>query len=226
VLISITPRIVRGPKVYQDDMVPLRVGTQEVRGWRACAGRFSGRRPSPRQRRPVHAPQAPPNGGPTAPPGARPLANSPAAAPPILGAPPAQQPQAPLTATPQPPGAGPEGAAVSTPERPPSAILSPPEVDLRVGQNGTVAIVVVGARDVVGIDLSLVWDGALAEMTDASAGSLLSLDGVPVQAERALEVGHARIKFTRASGVTGSGAVAMLTLRGLKPGSGALSVSR
>ena len=136
-------------------------------------------------------PQAPPNGGPTAPPGARLLANSPAAAPPILGARPAQQAQAALTAVPQPPGAGPEGAAVSTPERPPSAILSPPEVDLRVGQNGAVAIVVVGARDVVGIDLSLAWDGALAEMTDASPGSLLSLDGVPVQAERALEVGHA-----------------------------------
>ena len=125
---------------------------------------------------------------------------------------------------PQPPGAGPEGAAVSTPERPPSAILSPPEVDLRVGQNGAVAIVVVGARDVVGIDLSLVWDGALAEVADATAGSLLSLDGVPVLAERAFELGHARVKFTRASGVTGSGAVATLTLRGLKPGSGALSV--
>jgi general secretion pathway protein D len=225
VLISITPRIVRGPKVFQDDMVPLRVGTQEVPRVEGLRGSIFGPAPEPAATPPgPTVPQAPPNGGPTTPPGARPLANSPAAAPPILGAPPAQQPQAPLTAVPQPPGAGPEGAAVSTPERPPSAILSPPEVDLRVGQNGTVAIVVVGAKDVVGIDLSLVWDGALAEVTEATAGSLLSLDGVPLAAERALETGHARVKFTRASGVTGSGAVATLTLRGLKPGSGALSV--
>jgi general secretion pathway protein D len=225
VLISITPRIVRGPKVFQDDMVPLRVGTQEVPRVEGLRGSIFGPAPEPAAAPPGPAVlQAPPNGGPPTPPGARPLSNSPGAAPPILGAPPVQQPQAPLPAVPQPPGAGPEGAAVSTPERPPSAILSPPEVDLRVGQNGAVAIVVVGARDVVGIDLSLVWDGALAEMADATAGSLLSLDGVPVLAERALETGHARVKFTRASGVTGSGAVATLTLRGLKPGSGALSV--
>ena len=38
VLISITPRIVRGPKVTEEDLVPLRVGTEEVRGSRRAAG--------------------------------------------------------------------------------------------------------------------------------------------------------------------------------------------
>jgi hypothetical protein len=93
-----------------------------------------------------------------------------------------------------------------------------------VGQSGAVAIVVVGARDVQGVELTVAWDAALAEVTDVAAGSLLSLDGVPVSAERALEQGRARVKFSRASGVTGSGAVAALTLRGLKPGSGSLVV--
>jgi general secretion pathway protein D len=221
VLISITPRIVRGPKVFEGDMVPLRVGTQEIPRVEGLRGSIFGPAPEP----------TPPPGSAVPPPsGARPLSSpqpppvtNPQGQPPILGPPPPQQ-TSPTPVTPQPPAAGPEAAAVSPAERPPSAILSPPEVDLRVGQNGSVAIVVVGARDVVGIDLSLVWDGALAEMTDAAAGSLLSLDGVPVKAERALEVGHARVKLTRASGVTGSGAVATLTLRGLKPGSGALSV--
>src|SRR5262249_34829171 len=105
-----------------------------------------------------------------------------------------------------------------------SATVSPAEVDLRVGQNVTVAVVVVGARDIVGIDLSLVWDAALAEIADAAPGSLLSLDGAPVSVERALEAGHARVKFQRGSVVTGSGAVASLTLRGLKPGSSALAI--
>jgi hypothetical protein len=82
----------------------------------------------------------------------------------------------------------------------------------------------VGARDVMGVDLTVTWDAALAEVTEAAPGSLLSLEGVPVSAERALESGRARVRFTRATAVTGSGAVAALTLRGLKPGSGSLVV--
>jgi hypothetical protein len=93
-----------------------------------------------------------------------------------------------------------------------------------VGQTGAVAIVVVGARDLTGVELTLAWDAALAEVTDVAAGSLLSLDGVAVAAERALEPGRARVTFSRATGVTGSGAVAAFTLRGLKPGSGSLVV--
>jgi hypothetical protein len=94
-----------------------------------------------------------------------------------------------------------------------------------VGQTGAVAIVVVGGRDITGVELTVAWDAALAEVTDVAAGSLLSLDGVAVGAERAIEPGgRARVKFSRASGVTGSGAVAALTLRGLKPGSGSLVV--
>jgi general secretion pathway protein D len=232
VLISITPRIVRGPKVTEEDMVPLRVGTQEVPKVEGLRGSLFGPEPAPPE---TGASQAPPHVGPGAGavppvPGARPT-GSPATTPPILGAPPPQQPAAPQTVSPlasPPPGAGPESAvappAAAADARAASAILSPPEVDLRVGQNGTVAVVVVGAKDVVGVDLSLVWDGALAEMPDAAAGSLLNLDGAPVSVERALESGHARVKFQRATPVTGSGAVASLTLRGLKPGSGALAI--
>jgi general secretion pathway protein D len=128
-----------------------------------------------------------------------------------------------------PPGAGAEGGAVSSlpasaDVRPASAILSPPEVALQVGQTGAVAIVVVGARDLTGVELVLTWDAALAQVMDVAAGSLLSLDGVAVGAERGLGAGRARVTFARASGVTGSGAVAAITLRGLTPGSGSLVV--
>jgi len=223
VLISITPRIVRGPKVTEDDMVPMRVGTQEVPKVEGLRGSLFGPEPeaAPAAPAPSAAPAAP--GGVPAQPGARPLAASPPA--PVSPAP----TLAPLPVPATPPGAGAESSAVSSapaaPDaRPVSAILSPPEVALRVGQTGAVAIVVVGARDIQGIELTLAWDAALAEVTDVAAGSLLSLDGVPVAAERALEVGLARVKFSRATGVTGSGAVAAVTLRGLKPGSGSLLV--
>jgi hypothetical protein len=62
------------------------------------------------------------------------------------------------------------------------------------------------------------------EVTDVAAGSLLTLDGFPVAAERALETGRARVRFSRGAAASGSGAVAAITVRGLKPGSGTLVV--
>ncbi len=200
VLISLTPRIVRAPKVTEEDMVPMRVGTQEVPKVEGVRGPLFGPEPE--------APAAEP---------------SPAAAPPPATAPAAPRPLAapPPQALPQPAPAPPAAVA---PAPAANAILSPPEVVVQAGQTGAAAVVVVGARDLVSVELSVAWDAALAEVTDVAAGSLLSLDGVPVAAERAIEPGRARVKFSRERGVTGSGAVAALTLRGLTPGSGTLVV--
>jgi general secretion pathway protein D len=215
VLISITPRIVRAPKVTEDDLVPMRVGTQEV-------PKVEGIRPSLFGSEPETAAAAPTGAASAAPP-AQPAGARPVAAP---ASPPAQ----PAPALP-PPGAGveaqtvpPATAAAGADARPVAALLSPPEASLRVGQTGGVALVLVGARDVQAVELTLAWDPALAEVTDISAGSLLTLDGVPVSAERALESGRARVRFSRTSGATGSGAVAAVTMRGLKEGSGSLVV--
>jgi hypothetical protein len=92
-------------------------------------------------------------------------------------------------------------------------------VSLRVGQTAGVALVLVGAKDVQSIELTVAWDPAIAEVTDVASGSLMTLDGSAVFAERAIENGRARGHFSRAVGVTGSGAVVALTFRGLKAGS-------
>jgi general secretion pathway protein D len=226
VLISMTPRIVRAPKVTEEDMVPLRVGTQEVPKVEGIRGSLFGE-PEP-SAQPQNGPAAPPPPNGAASPVQRPLGTAPP--PPATGAP--APPTQPIIPPPgpavTPPGAGPDTPAVSpaaSPDaRPANAILSPPEVVLQVGQTGAVAVVVVGARDVMGIDMSLVWDATLAEVTDVAAGSLLGLEGVPVSAERGIESGRARVRFSRATGVTGSGAVAAITLRGLKAGSGSIVV--
>jgi hypothetical protein len=105
-----------------------------------------------------------------------------------------------------------------------SARLSPPELALRPGETGGLAVVLVGAQDLEWVELELSWDGAVAEMSDAKAGSLLTLDGVPVAAARTLESGRARVRFTRPAATSGSGAVAALTFRGLAPGSATLVV--
>jgi general secretion pathway protein D len=230
VLISMTPRIVRAPKVTEEDMVPLRVGTQEVPRVEGIRGSLFGE-PEPAPAQPQSGPTQPQQGPVTpSPSGAAPgplAAQPPPPATSVAPAPPTQPIiPAPVPAT-TPPGAGPDTAAApagAAQARPANAILSPPEVVLQVGQAGSVAVVVVGARDVLGIDMSLVWDATLAEVTDVAAGSLLSLEGVPVSAERGIESGRARVKFSRATPVTGSGAVAAVTLRGLKAGSGSFVV--
>ena len=204
VLISITPRIVRGPKVTEEDLVPLRVGTQEVpRVEGARPALFGTEAPAPsaparagRRRRPRRA-------------GCR-LAH--------IGPPPAAPESGPV---PEAPPAPPPTVADA---RPVTVLFSPPEVALRVGQSGGLAVVLVGAKDVRSVEITLAWDPALAEVTDVAAGSLLTLDGAPVAAERALESGRARVRFTRGAGATGSGAVVAVTMKGLKAGSGGIVV--
>jgi hypothetical protein len=61
-------------------------------------------------------------------------------------------------------------------------------------------------------------------VTDLAAGSLLTLDGSAVSSERAVENGRARVRFARAVGATGSGAVVAVTMKGLKAGSSAIVV--
>jgi len=188
VLISITPRIVRGPKITEEDLIPLRVGTEEIR-------KVEGARPGLFAPEPAAAAASPAAAGPTP-------APAPAAAP-------ATTPGAPAT-------------PADTPGT--TAILSPPEVALRVGQSSGFAVLLVGAKDAQWVELTLSYDATLARVTDVAAGALLTLDGSPVQADRQLETGRARIRFTRGAGVSGSGAVALVTLSGLKAGSGALAV--
>jgi len=210
VLISITPRIVRAPKVTEEDMVALRVGTQEV-------PKVDGARPGlfgPEPEAPAAAP-----GAKAAPPPARSAAPATGG-----GTAPAAPAAGPDAAGGLPIPTGPGGPAVAADARPTTVVFSPPEVALRVGEAGALALVLVGAKDVQSVELTLTWDPALVEVTDVAAGSLLTLDGSPVSAERALESGRARVRLSRAAGASGSGAVVAVTLKGTKPGSGLVSV--
>jgi len=70
----------------------------------------------------------------------------------------------------------------------------------------------------------VVYDPSLVELVDVGAGSLLTLDGSTVSTERTLESGRARARFTRPTGATGSGAIATVTFRALKQGTGTVSL--
>jgi hypothetical protein len=131
-------------------------------------------------------------------------------------------PDNPVAAASAKPTAGP--SAPTTAEGPVTALFSPPELNLNVTATGTLALVLVGARDVRSIDVSLTFDSRLVQAVDATPGSLLTLDGSSVSSQKALEGGRVRIRFTRGSGASGSGVIAALVFKGTAPGTAAVSV--
>jgi len=152
-----------------------------------------------------------------------PAAQSPATPSPVAPAASTAAPAAPPAANPDASASAPS-ATTTADARPVTALFSPPEVALRVSQAGGLAVVLVGAKDVQSVEITLAWDPDLATVTDVAAGSLLTLDGSTLSAERAIESGHARVRFSRATGATGSGAVVAITMMGLKAGTGSIVV--
>jgi general secretion pathway protein D len=197
VVISITPHLVRGPKLTEEDLQALLIGTKElVRVPSARPPLFGEPEPSPSP-----SPQASPAAPAPAPP-----TTEPAAPPP---------PPAPTGAA--EPGPGPGGAAAR-------ALWSPAEPRLKLGETTTVSLVLVGARNLSGVELQLVYDPAALQVVGADPGTLLTLDQQSVAAERQLEDGRARVSFRRGAPATGSGAVAVLRVKGLQPGTASLAV--
>jgi hypothetical protein len=214
--------------VIESDLAALFVGTEEIPKVVGARPPLFGT-PDPQAR-----PATPPAAAPPAAPPSRPAATRP---PPALppSAPPPTEPLAPLV-TPEVPAA-PTEAAPSTPPQPadptvaspprpgPNADvqLSPREAVVKVGETVSVSLVVVGATDLSGVSSTLTYDPSVVEVVEALPGSLLTLDGAPVGTERAIESGRARFRFARAGGVSGSGAVVTLRLRGVKEGESPLA---
>ncbi|HSD26388.1 MAG TPA: hypothetical protein VLL75_03745, partial [Vicinamibacteria bacterium] len=117
VLMSITPRVVRAPKVTDEDLLALRVGTQEV-------PKVEGARP-PLFGEPEGAPEGEGQGPGAATPGA-PTPPGPAVPAPA----PAPAPQAPASPAPQEPGAAPPGAGPPGATAAPGAEVRPPAPEL------------------------------------------------------------------------------------------------
>jgi len=208
ILISLTPHLVRAPRLVEEDLSSLYVGSAEQ-------VRVPSARP-PLFGNPEEPPMAPvPIPGPTPTPSPTP---PPEAGPPAGAAP----------ARPVPPGAGIEpSGAPSVPageRRAVTAAVSPSEASLKVGETSNISVVLLNVQDLVGMEMVLSYDPALLEVAEVGAGPLLTLDGAAVGVERNLEPGRARAKFSRATGASGSGMVATVTFRALRQGAGAVTV--
>jgi hypothetical protein len=110
------------------------------------------------------------------------------------------------------------GTAAAAPAGSQTAVLSPAEVRIPVGGTGSIGLVVMGAQDLRGVDVTVTYDAAVVEAQEVAPGPLLTLDGAPVGVNRGLEPGRLRAQFTRGSGTAGSGVVATLTFRALRAG--------
>jgi Cohesin domain len=105
-----------------------------------------------------------------------------------------------------------------------SAVFSPPQATVKINATGSTSLVLMGAKDVVRVDLSLTYDPALAEAVDVTSGSLLTVDGATVGIEKNMEPGRVRASLSRPTGVSGSGAVATFLFRGVGVGQSALGL--
>ena len=252
ILMSITPHLVRAPKVTEADLQSVLIGTRELTRLNAGArpqlglpedqlAPPVGASPSPTPAPPV-APVTPPLGAPAPgtltppvpPPGAPPVippasgVGSPAGvAPPVAPAPsPSPSPiagapegeSATIGATPGEVSPASRTAPPAAPGGVAAAVLSPAEIRIPVGGTGTVGLVVMGAQDLRGVDMTLTYDPAILEAQDVAPGPLLTLDGSPVGVNRGLESGRVRAQFTRTAGSAGSGVVATVTFRALRAG--------
>ena len=74
------------------------------------------------------------------------------------------------------------------------------------------------------MEVVLTFDPALLEAVDVGPGTLLTLDGAAVGIDRSLEAGRVRARLTRTTGLAGSGMVASIAFRGIRPGPAVITV--
>lgn len=207
VVISITPHLLRGPKLVEEDLQALLVGTKEVvrvPGIRPSLFGEPEAEPSPQGPAPTPAPLPT-----TAPP--------PQASEPVLDPEDAEEAGLAAPAVPAPAATPPAAMRPAGPTQA-RALWSPGEVRVKAGQTANLSLVLVGGRNLTGVELQLAYDPAALQIVEANPGTLLTLDGQSVGAERQLESGRTRVRFTRPQPATGSGAVLVLKVKGLQAG--------
>ena len=159
-------------------------------------------------------------------------------APPVLSAPPGgatpqpSTPAAPAAAT-QPPSTPPP-AATATPapassDHPVTLRFDPATLSLKVGETGTVSLVVTDARDIYSLPVLITFNPNVVMVEDVRQGGFLSGGTQPVALVQRVdkERGQAIISASRppnTGGVSGSGPVLGIVVRGVAKGASTLSI--
>jgi general secretion pathway protein D len=249
IVMLLTPHIVRGPEITEQDLKPIYIGTQQT---------FSlGGQPPLLAAPPPEAPAAPagpaatstpqigqqtPQGTIRVPTGASPVPGTvvvpnppppPPAAAPIQ---PALQPQALAPAQPVQPQATPPPAAPS--QDPPiispgigsaQVIISPPAGALRVGQGPyNIPLSVTGAQRLSTVTITVTFDPRILRVRAVQEGSFLRSGGATVAFTQQANGGRIDITISRsadATGVSGTGLLAAILFDAVAPGTVTLTAS-
>ncbi|HKN20692.1 MAG TPA: cohesin domain-containing protein [Terracidiphilus sp.] len=153
-----------------------------------------------------------------------PQSNLPVTQPPPSQPPGAPLPQAQATAPPPSPAAPPPAAASA------SLALNVPATPAAAGTTFQVPIVLNGGADVTSIALQLHYDAARLQLSGVAAGDILSRDGQPTGLSHVEEPpGTLVVSISRppgTHGITGTGAVCVLTFQAKASGEAALGITR
>ena len=194
VVFSITPHIVRAPRVTERDLVAMPMGTeQEIK--------VDMGRPSPFGPPPEPEPQ---------PPAAPPVPPAVPEEAPGEPAPEAEPPEVPTTPEEAPPEAEQERPSASGPV---SMLFTPPTASAAVGEIVEMVLVAGGADGLSSGNITVTFDANVLDAIDVRAGPFLTIDGKQADFVPIIEPGQVRIQFARQDdtlGLRGSGHIVRL----------------
>ncbi len=253
IVMLLTPHIVRGPDITEQDLKPIYIGSQQA----YSVGGLPPLLAPPPEAAPAAAPASPGQASPTPslgqqtpqgtiaiPPGASPVPGTVV----VPNTPPS--PAATPTPTPQPQSATPTPAAPATPAAPPrdvtstsaespaisspglggaQVIVSPPSGALRVGQGPyNIPLSVTGAQRLSTVTLTLTFDPRILKVRSVQEGSFLRAGGANVTFTQQVNGGRIDIIISRsadATGVSGTGLLAAVLFDAIAPGNVTLTAS-
>jgi general secretion pathway protein D len=194
VVFSITPHIIRAPRVSEGDLAPLPMGTEQQIKVPGDRPRIfdAGEEPAVVEEEPEAAP-----------------------VPPAPEPPPPAEPEIPEP-EPEPEPAPPEPA----PPPPISVLFSPATTSLAVGETVEVVLVAGGAQGLSSGTILVTFDPAALRVSNVQAGAFLTIDGRPLTFTPTFNPGQVAIEFSRpgdVDGLVGSGHLVRLTLEAVAP---------
>jgi len=245
IIMLLTPHIVRGPDITEQDLKPIYIGSQQTFSLGGAPPLLA----TPPQETPA-APAAPPatatpqigqqtpQGTSAVPAGASPVPgtvvvpNPPPPPPTVTPAPVQPQAQAapgPPVFTAAPPPAAPEPATTSPGIGVAQIIISPPNGALRVGQGPyNIPLSITGAQRLSTVTLTMTYDPRILRVRTVQEGSFLRSGGANVTFTQQANNGRVDITIARgsdATGVSGTGLLAALLFDAIAPGTVTLTVS-
>jgi general secretion pathway protein D len=200
VVFSVTPQIVRAPRVTVEDLLSLPMGTEQ-------SIRVPGARPSPFGEPPGEPEITPPPpeeeetppGEPERPPG---------------------QPEAAQDTAPSPEEESPRAA--TPPLGPITVVFSPARAQASTGDRLELALIAGGAERLSSGEINITYDASALDAVDVQPGPFLSIDGKEVTFVPLIDRGRIRVEFSRKGdtvGLRGSGHVLRVVLEATSPGS-------